>query len=375
MRRPPRPERLARPAALLGGLALLACLGLGFHAPRSVLLAYLAAWLFWLGLALGSSALVCVHALTGGEWGLLLRPCLLAAQRSLPLLALLFLPVILGVHVLYPWAHAAAGDTAGAIPLPRWWLNPAGFVLRAVAFLAAWIALAFALARPARAQPDAPVRAGLAAAGLIVLGVGMTLAAIDWIMSLVPGWHSTVFGLAVAAGQTLGACALAVLGVALTSRTTPAPPPRLCADLGNLLLVLLLFWAYLVFMDYLTAWTGDLPVEVRWYLPRTGPGWRWLAWFVIAPGFALPFCLLLSRWAKARCRVLGAIAVMVLLAQFAFMEWLIVPGQGARGGVLAAAGALALAGIGLPWLVVFAGAVRAGTAGWRAREGTQVQHV
>ena len=46
--------------------------------------------------------------------------------------------------------------------------------------------------------------------GIAVYGLGMTFAAIDWLMSLEPDWYSTIYGMLVAAGQILPALAFAV---------------------------------------------------------------------------------------------------------------------------------------------------------------------
>lgn len=314
-----RVSRIEGAGAVLGALALLACLLLGLHAPRDALLAYLFAWLCWAAPVLGSIALMLVHALTGGDWGRALRPAWLAAGRRLPLMALLLLPVLAGARLLFPWAGpGAALDTE--LAGQRWWLNLPFFELRAVLLLVLWWWLAHGLRRR---RGTATGR--FAAAGLIVHVLAVSVAAVDWVMSLVPRWHSSVFGLLLGTAQLLAAGALAV-GVSVAGRGDAAGwTSRRLNDLGSLLLVLLLAWGYLAFMDYLTAWIGDLPADTVWYLPRVRTGWRWLTAGLVLFQLALPFALLLSREAKQRARWLAGVALWLFVAQTGYVAWLVLP--------------------------------------------------
>jgi hypothetical protein len=65
------------------------------QAPDEFFRAYLLGFMCWLGVALGSMAILMIRHLTGGGWGTVIRRILGAAMRTLPLLAILFVPVIL----------------------------------------------------------------------------------------------------------------------------------------------------------------------------------------------------------------------------------------------------------------------------------------
>ncbi len=327
----------------LAALALLACVWLGWLAPRQMLLSYLAGWLFWLAPAVGSVALLMVHALTGGDWGHDLRPVLLAGTRLLPLLALLGLPLIGLAAWLYPWAHPSL--LHGMLEDPqlarqRWYLNLPFFIGRGLACLAAWLLLAWLVRR--RVLAATPMNR-LAALGLIVYAVTVTVAGTDWIMSLVPVWHSSAFGITLGTSQMLGAAALATL---LAGGATRARGSRHASDLGMLLMALMLGWAYLMFMDYLTAWIGDLPSETRWYLPRVRGAWGWVAWALLAVHLVLPFALLLWRRAKRSAIGLRVAATLLLLGQLGWLGWLVLPSFRALDSVWMWAELPALLGIG-----------------------------
>src|SRR6185436_4480374 len=103
---------------------------------------YLIAYLFWLGIALGGFAILMIQNLTGGRWGAVLRRLLEAATRTLPLLALLFLPLVLGVHSLYPWARPIPADDK-VLQEKALYLNVPFFLMRAVLYFVGWLAVAF----------------------------------------------------------------------------------------------------------------------------------------------------------------------------------------------------------------------------------------
>jgi hypothetical protein len=316
--------KLARPAFVVGVVALaLAAVELAFD-PGRFLASWLFAWLFVIGISLGALANVMMHALTGGDWGGVIRAPSIAAARQLPLLALLFLPLLAGLQQIYPWTHAAA-----AIPgmeARHWWLNLPFFVLRAALCFACWIFFAFAWTSAAR-RGDAPRVRRLSCAGLLAYAVTVSVAAVDWQMSLIPQWVSTTFGLVVGVGQMLAGMAFAVWAAVWRaeghgSRAHEAQPFH---DLGNLLLMYVMTWAYLAFTQFLIIWAEDLPHEIAWYVPRIQTAWVWLGVFLTLFNFFLPFVVLLSRRVKRNPRVLGRIALALLFANLCTVYWQVLP--------------------------------------------------
>ncbi len=324
--------RLRKRALFAGVAGVVACaLAWWFDAPR-LLASWLVAWLFFLGIALGAMVNVMIHELTGGTWGFAIRPPLEAAIGTLPALAVLGIPVVFGLSHLYPWATAGAtGDPILAGRL--WYLNIPGFTLRALVYFAAWIAIGYALRRHWRnrstnaASPPVPALRVLSALGLLVYAVTATLAAVDWIMSLSAHWYSSVFGLLFMVLQALSAFAFAVaatvFGGGLPGRG--ANEARNAQDLGNLLLMFVMTWAYLAFTQFLIIWAEDLPSEIGWYVVRAAPPWRWLAVGVFALQFVLPFGAMLLRSFKRDPRRLAWLCVVVLVAHGGELLWLVVP--------------------------------------------------
>lgn len=330
--------------ALLAGL-LLAWLALGWlgaSTPRQALTSYLMAWIALVGLPLGSLAWLMIHALTGGAWGDALREEWIDTVRLLPCALALSLPLLLGAAWLFPWVqpeHAAAW--------PIFYLNLPFFYARCALCFACWFALAcgvlWRLTRPSERWP------GHAAAGLILMLLSVSIWAVDWIMSRVEGWHSTALGLTLFAAQLMSSLAFALW---LRLRRGGFRTPRVQQDAANLLLVAVLGWSYLAFMDYLTAWISDLPADTAWYLPRLRTHWQWLGGLLLALQTALPIALLLLRAVKRHAPTLRALAGLLLIMQVCYAAWLILPDARPAGAMLAWIDPLALfCVLGTAWCV------------------------
>jgi hypothetical protein len=332
--------RIQRAAFALGaaGSGLLV---LGFFVDRERFFqAYLTAYLYVLGPALGSLAIVMLHNLTGGEWGFAIKRLLEAALRTLPLVALLFLPIALGVHRLYEWSHA---ETVAADPVLQHkapYLNVPFFLARALLYFCLWAGLALFMVRLAerydRKLSLKALRKLKAASGfgLAAYVLSMSFASFDWAMSLEPHWFSTIYGVHFVVGQALSTLCLAILAAAFLARHEPFArwlAPRHFHDLGNLTLAFVLLWAYVSFSQFLIVWSGNLPEEVPWYLTRTHAAWQGLALVLVVGHFAAPFVVLLVRSSKENARVLARLAAVLLALRFLDAYWLVAPafGQGA----------------------------------------------
>jgi hypothetical protein len=307
---------MKRAALFLG--ATLAC-ALAWRAdPRGFLACYLAAWWFGAGALLGGLANVWLHNLTGGAWGEAVRPPLLRAARAIPAACLLFLPVLAGVAQLYPWADPAAAARLhaelGAPRFKQWWLQPGFFVARSAVYLLLWGGAAWLTARPALQRSRA-----WSAACLVTYMFSVWLASVDWIMSLQPQWYSSVFGWLAGTGQMLAGLALAVV-LARRDALRPVLP-----DLGNLLLMYVMTWAYLAYVQFLIIWAANLPHEIVWYTARRAMPWPALAWVLVGLHCVAPVLLLLSRQAKRAPMPMVALASMLLAVHLLYCWWLVLP--------------------------------------------------
>jgi hypothetical protein len=330
---PPDAGRIQRWALIIGVAGLILCLVGAVFRPAQFLQSYLFGYVFLLGLTLGCMAILMVQYLTGGDWGIVIRRTLEAAMRILPLMAVGFLPIALGVRELYVWARPAQAAAEG-LDYRTEYLNIPFFIVRAVVYFAVWLAMAHRLDRWSREQDRGGAQGWLkrlrrlSGPGLVIYAVTITFAAYDWLMSLNPEWFSTIFGLLIIAGEALSAVAFVILVAALLSTREPMAlvfQPRHFHDLGKLLLAFVMVWAYMSFSQLLIVWSGNLPREIPFYLPRMQSSWRWIGVMLIVLHFALPFALLLSRDLKRRAGRLAALAGLVIVMRVVDLFWLVAP--------------------------------------------------
>jgi hypothetical protein len=362
--------RWAGTCLLAGGVGAVLLIAHAAWSGQPWVASYLFTWLFVLGICLGSVALVIVHDLTGGGWGQAGRPVLQAALRMLPATALLAIPLLFKLPDLFSWMRAAGATREEGV---AWYLNVPFFCVRAAVYFGIWLWLARLLRDDRPAQADR--RQLVASSGFVLYAATTTFAAVDWMMSLTPRWHSTEFGLLIGVGQVMSALCAAIIGAALLDRRLDEDRRRRFHDLGKLLLALVLLWAYLTLMQFLIIWIEDLPDDITWYLPRMRTSWSGLGLFVVVGQFVLPFLVLLSRDAKRRPPVLGAVAALVLFACLADSFWLIVPTFRPGGFEIRWNDLFALLAVGGVWLGLLIRVIGAQPAGARsAKAGAIGEH-
>jgi hypothetical protein len=327
---------------------------------------YLIAFMFVLGLSLGSLGLLMLQHLTGGDWGIVTRRPLESATRVLPVVAVFFLPIaIFGMNYLYgEWLNAPPKGQEGALSdLQQSYLTRSGFRVRAVIYFVIWLLLVFIFNRWSKEQDanreDRALRRRmkmLAGPGIILYVFVMTFAAIDWVMSLSPHWASTIYGFLFVIGQLISSMALMITVLVLLSRTAPMAgliQKRHLHDLGKLLLAFVMLWAYFGFSQLLIIWSGNLPEEISFYRSRLYGEWGVVAVIVLIFHFFVPFFSLLSRDLKRSASLLPKVAMWLIFMRLVDLFWLTRPEFTANAvpGLMDFAAILALAGI---WFAVFA---------------------
>jgi hypothetical protein len=348
-----------RTVALAAGVLGLVLAALGWLLdPTAFFAGYLTAFLLWSGITLGCLGTALLQQVTGGLWGLTLRRISEAGARTLPLVAVMFVPLLFGLAFLYPWMRPEEVASSAALQQKTPYLNAPFFVGRAVLYLVSWLVLSRLLNRWSAEEDrvaDPAVTSRLwrfGVGGLIVLGLTAAFAMIDWVMSLEPEWYSTIYPSMVATGGLLGAFAfmiLVALYLAPRSELGALVTPRVRNDLGSMLLAFLMLWAYQSFSQYLLIWSGNIQEEATWYVRRESGVWGWMAVAIIALGFFLPFFLLIFREIKRSTRWLAATAALVLAMRVVEDLWLVGPGLG-LGGLYIGIGLAAMVGLGGIWL-------------------------
>ncbi len=336
---PPVVKTIQQRSLIVGVVfAVIAALGAWLR-PEEFFRAYLLAFMAWLGVTLGSMAILMLRHLTKGAWGMVIRRILGAAMRCVPLMVALFIPLLFGIRRLYIWARPLDAIADKHLrehleEITRTYLTVNGFIIRAAIYFAIWWALSFFLTKWSAEQDHPPMRdnsarfKALSGPGLILYGFTITFAAIDWIMSIDPSWISTIFGLSFLIGQVLSALCFAVVVERILFRYKPMSEllkPDQVHDHGNFMLAFIMVWAYFAFSQWLIIWAGNLPEEITWYMRRLHGGWGYVGLFLVLFHFAVPFVMLISRPFKRDITRLVWLAAWLLLMRYVDLFWIIEP--------------------------------------------------
>ena len=339
--------------AVLGGVA---CAILGMGNPKQFFFSWLVAFLFFLSLALGGLFFVLIQYASQGSWGIVVRRIGETIFASIPMFALLLVPVLLGMHDLFEWAHPGIAEHDALIRWKQPFLNVPFFLTRAAIYFAAWSFIAITYYRGSRGQDatgDHAVSARLrrfAGPSIMVLAITTTFASIDWIVSLNPHWYSTMFGVYFFAGSFVGFIALLSVLAAAMPRAglldTVITAEHL-HDLGKFLFAFTAFWAYIGFSQFFLIWYANLPEETIWYKARLEGSWRYVSVLLMAGHFAVPFFYLMGRDVKRKAVTLALGGVWLLGMHYIDLYWQVMPTlhpEGVRPALLDVAAFLAVGG-------------------------------
>lgn len=350
--------------ALIVGAVGIAAAAAGFAMDSDQFYrSYLTGYLYWLALTLGCMGWTMIYHLTAGSWGVPARRIWESGGRTMPLMAILVIPVILGMKTLFPWARPEAVDDA-LIQAKVAFLNEPFFLIRVVFYMVLWSAIGILLSRWSLQQdaegPQPAIRKlrFLSGAGLVLMALSLTFFSVDFVMSLDPHWFSTIFGFLFAAADLLSAMAFTVLAVRFLENTDSLKKlvnVNTYHDYGNLLLGFIMLWTYMNLSQFLIIWSGNTQEEAPWYLERMGDGWLVISQALIIFHFALPLLFLLTRWTKRVPVRLAFVAVWILVMRFVDLYWLTQPSMSHGAGVhLHWMDLAVLIGLGGLWVGVFA---------------------
>ena len=357
-------ERVQRVALLCGSSGLALAFLFGFHSFESrqqFFRSYLLAFVYWLSIPVGCQAILMLHHVTGGWWGYPMRRLLEAGTRTLVVMAALFLPVLAGMSYLYQWAQPAAVAADPLLQYKQPYLNPGFVTVRAIIYFGIWVGLAYLLNKWSREQDetgDPRIESRLeamSAPGLILWGLAVTYASIDWVMSLEPHWFSTIYGMIFMIIGALTAMSFVIFVLRKLSEYEPlrgAVSPAQYNDQGNLMLAFVMLWAYLSYSQFLIIWSGNLTEEIPWYKTRAFGGWGAVAAVLMVLHFGVPFLLLLQRKVKRRPARLSFVAGLLIALSLIDVYWLVAPAYEAAPHVHPS-DILAVLGIGGIWIGAF----------------------
>jgi hypothetical protein len=346
---PPSIAALQNKALGIGLVGIAASIAGYLADPKAATESYLLAFIYWIAFPLGSLGLMMVHHLSGGGWGMPIRRIFEASSRTLPFMALLGVPLLLGMHHLYEWTDAAHVAADPILVQKQAYLNVPFFVGRYVLYFVIWTGLAYTLSGWSRRQ-DTHYEPGserkfrmLSGPGILLYAVASTFAVVDWLMSLDPHWFSTIFGLLFLIQQALAAMGFVLLLMASMSKTLPMSRIVKASDIhdyGKFLLAFVMIWAYFSFSQFLIIWSANLPEE-------------------ILGQFFLPFFLLLSRDLKRTAGRVAIVGGLVLVMRYVDFYWNVMPALNHETPMPHWTNLATVVGVGGIWVALFAWQYRA----------------
>lgn len=299
---------------------------------------WLLGFIFWAGIGIGGLGILHLQYLTGGAWGVVIRRTAEACSRTIPVLALLFIPIGMGIYNLYEWAHLQRAGTDEIINLRGWYMEPFWWGARTVLYFALFSVMAYMFSRWSRQQDasanyeESAKHLGTATAfagpSIIFYVLLITFASIDWTMTLEPHWFSTMWGFLFVAGWALSCFCFSVAVLAYFSDKAPLDRvlgKRHFHDIGKLILALVMVWAYFNFSQYLIIWSGNLTEETPFYIARSQGVWGAIGLLLILFHFAFPFLILLMQDFKRKAKWLAALAIFILFMRVVDMFYIIGP--------------------------------------------------
>jgi len=357
---------LSRVGLIAGVVGVVVCAGFALQDAAWALEGCLYAFSTLWPISLACMGLLALGNLTGGGWASAMRPYYRAGAWTMPLVALLFLPIALGIDPLYPWAESGASADPH-LEKKLAYLNKPFFLARSVGYLAAWLVIAMVVVGTSRyhRQPgETRLMRRLGAFSLLLIVATGTFAAFDWTMSLEPQWYSSIYGALILACGIVAAHARCIglsttlpdsclLGEDSAAATNAKHAPDVRNDLASLLLAFVMVWAYFSFSQFLIIWSGNLPSEISWYLHRLDGGWQWLALAVVVLHLVIPFFSLLSRDVKRSPVGLCRVACLLLAMYAVHMYWVVQPAFSPDEFVLGVPHLAAMVGGGGIWLASF----------------------
>ncbi len=327
-------EKLGK-QSLITGIIFLVISALGWFVNHEQFFhSYLVSFMFWVTLGLGGLFLTLIHFLTHSVWSVVVRRIPETIMKTLPWMALFFVPLIFGLHDLFHWTHADAVSHDAILQKKVGYLNTPFFLIRAVIYFVVWYGLARVIHKISLEQDQGNIGniyhrlRRVAAPGMFLFAFTLTFAAFDWLMSLDAHWYSTIFGVYIFAGAYLTIVAFITLFLMfIQSRGVLKEEISIehYHDLGKLMFAFTVFWAYIAGSQYFLIWYGNIPEETVWFLHRWEGSWKPMSLFLIFAHFAVPFLVLIFRASKRNKTVLLSMAILIIVMQFMDLYWIVMP--------------------------------------------------
>lgn len=305
-----------------------------FIDSQQLIHSYLIAFVFWVSIGLGAIFFVMIQHLTSATWSIVLRRLAENIMVILPFMAIMAIPLLIGIKELYQWSHYDIVEADHLLQSKSVYLNTKFFILRMAGYFVIWYLLTRYLYKTSLNQ-DSGHKAGhiarmrkISAPGMILFAFTLTFASFDWLMSLEGHWYSTIFGVYIFAGSVLGFLGFLIL-IVMYLKSKRILYKEITVehyhDLGKLTFTFIILWGYMAFSQYFLIWYGNIPEETFWFLHRWEGSWKTVTLMIVFGHFCIPFFILFPRGTKRNRGVLTVIAIWILAMHWLDLYWLVMP--------------------------------------------------
>lgn len=315
-------------------ISIIACIAGYIQDPDRFFRSYLVAFAYTCAVGLAAFFFVMVQFLSGSAWSVTMRRIMENLMVTLPVGALLFVPLAFGLKHIYPWTNPELTAASELLRAKSGFLDETFFIARTYGYFIFWSIWIFAIYRQSVKQDTSHsirqmnIASRWSAPGLF-LGVAVgTLAAYDWLMTVEPSWYSTIFGLYYLADGAVLFFSTMIL-ICLAFRKAGVLDKEINIehyhDLGKWLFAMSCFYTYMAFSQFLLIWYANLPDETQFFRHRMPGTWLYISLSLPFIRFFIPFFTLISRPAKRNLKVLGFMAVWSLAVVYLDLYWVVMP--------------------------------------------------
>ena len=295
---------------------------------------YLIAFTFMISIGVGALFLIALEYIVGADWSVPIRRVVEFFAAIIPLLALLVIPLLFNIGELFHWSHPEAVADDKILQGKAPYLSVSFFIIRVFVLIGLWSLFYFFFIKNSKKQDTTKdqklttINIRLSAVFIPIFAVTISVAAMDWLMSIEPHWFSTIFGVYFFAGTVIAALAAVTLATVLLKENGylhPAMTNDHLYSLGALLFAFVNFWGYIAFSQYMLIWYADLPEETFWFMQKWEGSWAIFSIGLIIIQFLVPYIALVSQPSKMNPKTLKFISVWLLFAHLFDLFWLVMP--------------------------------------------------
>lgn len=328
------PQALRTTAYVLVGLGVLTFIVGLLQNQERLWTSYLTSFFYFSCLGLGGLFFASIQHLAKAGWSVTVRRYAEAMTSFIPFILVGGLVLVGGMKILYPWTNPEVIASSPLVAAKTAYLNIGFFVVRLIVFCAGWFAFKwFIVGNSLKQDQDGDENrtiknVGLSIAFVLFFAISFSLFSVDMLMSLLPTWYSTIFGIYCFAGlfqSSLAVLALIIIMLRRGGMVRGYVTDEHLHDVVKFLKAFTVFWAYIAFSQFMLIWYANIPEETEYYIMRSQHGWLAVSMALLVFRFIVPFIALLPRWAKRNHNHVIAISVLVLVMQYVDIWWMVYP--------------------------------------------------